>query len=73
MQTPERITVGTARKATHKPDREALSLRSEPAKRITAPSGAVILSENDLPEYRTFVPNKGLWGGYIQHNHAGEL
>ena len=43
MQTPERITVGTARKAAHKPDREALSLRSEPAKRITAPSGAVIL------------------------------
>lgn len=33
MQTPERITVGTARKATHKPDREALSLRSEPAKK----------------------------------------
>lgn len=33
MQTPERITVGTARKAAHKPDREALSLRSEPAKK----------------------------------------
>ena len=28
MQTPERITVGTARKAAHKPDRETLSLRS---------------------------------------------
>ncbi len=33
MQTPERITVGTARKAAHKSDREALSLRSEPAKK----------------------------------------
>lgn len=33
MQTPERITVGTARKIAHKPDREALSLRSEPAKK----------------------------------------
>ena len=33
MQTPERITVGTARKAAHKPDRETLSLRSNPAKK----------------------------------------
>lgn len=33
MQTPERITVGTARKAAYKPDRETLSLRSKPAKK----------------------------------------
>ena len=33
MQTPERITVRTARKADHKSDRETLSLRSKPAKK----------------------------------------